>query len=159
MLCLKILLKLILHQAFFWYQEISYQFLLFWFYFLKDFLCEVDYLNSEMNIIDLHDPKRVNHKPDQIEILLNSGEFEEKGFLIKHVELRLYVEHTDKTLGPFSLITSFVQTDKGTVEMIYDEGYRGDDSLNRAVRFLISNLGLSALILRSIITLQSKISD
>jgi len=45
------------------------------------------------------------------------------------------------------------------VEMIYDEGYRGDDSLNRAVRFLISNLGLSALILRSIITLQSKISD
>ncbi len=112
-----------------------------------------------MNIIDLHDPKRVNKKPDQIEILLNSGEFEEKGFLIKHVELRLYVEHTDKTLGPFSLITSFVKTDKGSVEMIYDEGYRGDDSLNRAVRFLISNLGLSALILRSIITLQSKISD
>jgi len=109
-----------------------------------------------MNIIDLHNPKRVNRKPDQIEILFNSGKFEEQGFLVKHVELRLYVEHTDKELGPFSLITSFVQTDKGTVEMIYDEGYRGDDSLNRAVQFLISNLGLSALILRSIITLQSK---
>jgi len=112
-----------------------------------------------MNIIDLHNPKRVNRKPDQIEILFNSGKFEEQGFIVKHVELRLYVEHTDKELGPFSLITSFVQTDKGTVEMIYDEGYRGEDSLNLAVKFLISNLGLSALILRSIITLQSKISD
>lgn len=112
-----------------------------------------------MNIIDLHNPKRVDREPDQIEILFNSGKFEEQGFLVKHVELRLYVEHTDEELGPFSLITSFVQTDKGTVEMIYDEGYRGDDSLNRAVNFLISNLGLSALILRSIITLQSKISD
>jgi len=112
-----------------------------------------------VNIIDLHDPKRVNRKPDQIEILFNSGKFEEQGFIVKHVELRLYVEHTDKELGPFSLITSFVHTDKGTVEMVYDEGYRGEDSLNRAVKFLISNLGLSALILRSIITLQSKISD
>lgn len=112
-----------------------------------------------MNIIDIHNPKRVNRKPDQIEILFNSGKFEEQGFIVKHVELRLYVEHTDKKLGQFSLITSFVQTDKGTVEMIYDEGYRGENSLNRAVKFLISNLGLSALILRSIITLQSKISD
>ncbi len=111
-----------------------------------------------MNIIDLHNPKRVNREPDQTEVLFNSGNFEEQGFLVKHVELRLYVEHIDKKLGPFSLITSFVQTDKGTVEMIYDEGYRGDDSLNRTVKFLISNLGLSALILRSIITLQSKIS-
>ena len=126
---------------------------------LKDFLWEVDYLNYDMKIIDFHNPERVNRKPDQIEVLFSSGDFEEQGFLVKHVELRLYVEKTDRKLGPFSLITSFVQTDKGTVEMIYDEGYRGDDSLNRAVKFLISNLGLSALILRSIISLKSNISD
>ena len=116
-------------------------------------------LNSDMNIIDLKNPERVNRKPDQIEILFSSGDFEEQGFSVTHVELRLYVEKTDEKLGPFSLITSFVQTDKGTVEMIYDEGYRGDDSLNRTVKFLISNLGLSALILRSIIALKSNISD
>jgi hypothetical protein len=75
------------------------------------------------------------------------------------VELRLYVEKNDEKLGPFSLITSFVQTDKGSIEMIYDEGFRGDNSLNRAVKFLISNLGLSGLILRSIITLKSNISN
>lgn len=112
-----------------------------------------------MEIIDLYNPERVNRKPDQIEVLLNSGDFEDQGFFIKHVELRLYVERTDEKLGPFSLITSLVETDKGTVEMIYDEGYRGDDSLNRAVKFLISNLGLSSLILRSIISLKANISD
>lgn len=111
-----------------------------------------------MKIIDLHDPKRVNRTPDQIEVLFSS-DFEEQGFMISKVELRLYVEGSDEKLGTFSLITSFVQTDKGSVEMIYDEGYRGEDSLNRAVKFLTSNLGLSALILRSIIILKERISS
>ena len=112
-----------------------------------------------MKIIDIHNPERVNRKPDQIEILLSSGNFEEQGFLVKHVELRLYIEKNDDQLGPFSLITSFVQTNKGSVEMIYDEGYRGEDSLNRTVKFLVSNMGLSALILRSTITLKNNVSN
>jgi hypothetical protein len=112
-----------------------------------------------LKITDLPDPERVNRTPDQIEILLSSGNFEDQGFLIKHVELRLYIEKIDERLGKFSLITSFVETDKGTVEMIYDEGYRGEDSLDRTVKFLISNLGLSSLLLRSLITLKGNISD
>ena len=79
--------------------------------------------------------------------------------MVKHVEMRLYIEKNDAKLGPFSLITSFVQTNKGSVEMIYDEGYRGEDSLNRTVKFLVSNMGLSALILRSTIALQDNISN
>ena len=117
------------------------------------------FLTCSMKIIDFHNPERVNRKPDQIEVLFSSGDFEEQGFMVKHVELRLYVEKSDEELGPFSLITSFVETDKGTVEMIYDEGYRGDDALNRSVQFLVSNLGLSALILRSIIALKSNLSN
>ena len=127
--------------------------------FLVDFLCGITVIYSTMNIVDLHDPSRVNRQPDQVEVLFNSGDFEEQGFLVKHVELRLYLEKNDEKLGPFSLITSFVQTDKGSVEMIYDEGFRGNDSLGRAVQFLISNLGLSALILRSIITLKGHSTD
>lgn len=110
-----------------------------------------------MNIIDLHDPKRVNRPPDQVQVLFSSGNFLEQGFLINKVELRLYLEKNDATLGSYSLITSFVDTDKGSVEMIYDEGFRGDDSLNRTVQFLVSNLGMSGLILRSIITLRDRI--
>ena len=112
-----------------------------------------------MKIIDLANPERVNKKPDNSEVLFSSDDYEEQEFLINRVELRLYLEHIDPTLGPYSLITSFVQTNKGSVEMIYDEGYRGQDFLNRTITFLVSNLGLSGLILRSIISLQSKISD
>jgi hypothetical protein len=110
-----------------------------------------------MNIVDLHDPQRINRKPDSVEVLFSSCDFVDQGFSIHKVELRLYLEKTDEKLGPYSLITSFVETDKGSVEMIYDEGFRGEDSLNRTVQFLTSNLGISGLILRSIITLQDRI--
>jgi len=109
-----------------------------------------------MNIVDLHDPQRVNRTPDDVEVLLSSGNFVQDGFAISKVELRLYNERTDEKLGDYSLITSFVETDKGSVEMIYDEGFRGEDPLSRAAEFLTSNLGISGLILRSIISLREK---
>ncbi len=109
-----------------------------------------------MIIVDLHDPQRVNRTPDDVKVLLSSGNFTQDNFVISKVELRLYNERTDEKLGVYSLITSFVETDKGSVEMIYDEGFRGEDSLLRAAEFLTSNLGISGLILRSIISLREK---
>jgi len=109
-----------------------------------------------MIIVDLHDPQRVNKTPDGVEVLLSSGNFVQDGFTISKVELRLYNERTDEKLGVYSLITSFVETDKGSVEMIYDEGFRGEESLLRAAKFLTSTLGISGLILRSIISLREK---
>ena len=109
-----------------------------------------------MNIVDLHDPKRVDRTPDTVEILFSSGNFIQDEFKILKVELRLYLEQTDEKLGVFSLITSFVETDRGSVEMIYDEGFRGEESLLRASKFLTSNLGISGLILRSVIALREK---
>jgi len=110
-----------------------------------------------MNIIDLHDPQRISKNPDDIVTLISSGDFIEQGFRVHTVELRLYLEKMDEKLGQYSLITSFVDTDKGSVEMIYDEGFRGDNSLKRTAQFLTSNLGISGLILRSIITLRDRI--
>ncbi len=109
-----------------------------------------------MNIVDLHDPQRVNRTPDDVEVLLSTGNFVQDEFTISKVELRLYNERIDEKLGDYSLITSFVETDKGSVEMIYDEGFRGDKPLSRAAEFLTSNLGISGLILRSIISLREK---
>ena len=111
-----------------------------------------------MNIVDLHEPKRVDKTPDAVEVLLSDGNFIQDEFKISRVELRLYSEQIDEKLGVFSLITSFVETDKGSVEMIYDEGFRGENSLLRASEFLTSNLGLSGLILRSVISLREKSS-
>jgi len=109
-----------------------------------------------MNIVDLHDPRRVNKTPDDLVVLFSSGSFVQDEFTISKVELRLYHERIDEKLGTYSLITSFVETDGGSVEMIYDEGFRGEDPLLRAVEFLTSNLGISGLILRSIISLREK---
>ena len=111
-----------------------------------------------MEIIDLHDPLRVKRKPDDVKILFSNGKFIQDEFLISKVELRLYKEKTDEKLGIYSLITSFVETDKGSVEMIYDEGYRGYGSLLRAFTFVTSNLGISGIILRSVISLRQKIN-
>ena len=86
------------------------------------------------------------------------GDFIQDEFKISQIELRHYREKVDEKLGTYSLITSFVQTDKGTIEMIYDEGFRGTDSLSRSASFLINNLGISALILRSVISLREKTS-
>jgi len=109
-----------------------------------------------MNLVDLHDPKRVDRTPDGVEILFSSGNFTQDEFVISRVELRLYYEKSDDKLGVFSLITSFVKTDHGSVEMIYDEGFRGEDTLLRTSEFLKSNLGISGLILRSVIALREK---
>ena len=110
-----------------------------------------------MKIIDIPNPKRVQRGPDQSVTLVSSGSFSEDGFLIKRVELRLYTQNIDEKLGPLSLITSLVETDKGSVEMIFDEGYRGENSLEKTKEFLISSLGISGLILRSLITLREEI--
>ena len=110
-----------------------------------------------MNIIDLHEPLRVDKIPNDVKVLLSSGNFIQDNFIISKVELRLYTERTDEKLGDFSLITSFVETNLGSVEMIYDEGFRGKNPLLRASEFLTSNLGISGLVLRSIITLREKV--
>ncbi len=109
-----------------------------------------------MTVVDLHNPERVNKAPNAVKVLLSSGGFIQDEFKISKVELRLYLEKTDKKLGDYALITSFVETDKGSIEMIYDEGFRGKEPLLRATEFLTSNLGISGLILRSIVSLREK---
>ena len=112
-----------------------------------------------MDIIDLHDTSRVDKNPNETKFLLQNGNFIQDEFETSDIELRLYLEKIDQKLGAYSLITSFVRTNKGTIEMIYDEGFLGEDALSRAFTFLTTNLGLSGLVLRSIISIRQKISD
>lgn len=109
-----------------------------------------------MKIIDVANPQRVNRNPDKTVTLLSSGNFVEYGVAVKRVEMRLYIEGSDPKLGPYSLITVLVQTDIGEIESTYDEGYRGDDALEHTSQFVLNNLGLSGIILRSVITLKEE---
>ena len=109
-----------------------------------------------MKYIDMANPKRVSRSPDKIIQVLSDGTNVERGYKIKNIQLRLYTEKNDKKLGQYSLITSLVETDKGSVEMIYDEGFRGNNALEKSSKFLTESLGISGLILRSLIFLDGK---
>ena len=109
-----------------------------------------------MRYIDISNPERVDRNPDKTIQLLSDGSITEKGYKIKNIQLLLYIEKNDKKLGQYSLITSLVETDKGSVEMIYDEGYRGNNALETSSKFLTESLGISGLILRSLIFLDGK---
>jgi hypothetical protein len=104
-------------------------------------------------IIEVSDPQRIDKSPDKTITLMSGGKFLERGHVIKSVTLNLYVQKKDDILGPYSLITALVETDKGIIEMTYDEGWRGANALEEAAAFLTSHLGISGLILRSVIQL------
>ena len=109
-----------------------------------------------MKFIDVFNPERIKRTPDKV-ISLVSKNIEEQDFVIHKVELRQYIEKKDEKLGNFSLITSYVDTNKGSIEMTYQEGFLSDDALEKTSRFLTSNLGISGLILRSVISLKEEI--
>jgi len=64
----------------------------------------------------------------------------------------------DPRLGGYSLITVLLKTDKGIVEMKYDEGYRGSGALKSAADFLSQYVGYASLICRTLIELQDSLS-
>ncbi len=104
-------------------------------------------------VIEVANPERIDRAPDKTIVLISGGKFLEQGHIVKSVILNLYIQKKDDTLGPYSLITALVETDKGIIEMTYDEGWRGANAIEEATAFLTSHLGISGLILRSIIQL------
>lgn len=111
-----------------------------------------------MKIIDVSNPERINKKPDKMIVLFSGANYIEQQITVKKVLLCQYIQNNDHKLGPFSLITVKVETDIGEIEMTYDEGYKGQNALDDSAKFLTANLGLSSLILRSILQLKIEIA-
>ena len=110
-----------------------------------------------MKFVDVPDSKRIEKEPDNRNVIFSDGKITQDGVEIKQIELLRYKIKTDENLGEYSVITALVDTDQGQIEILYDEGYRGDDALNESANMLIQNLGLSGLILRSLISLKNKL--
>mgnify|MGYP006169467599 CR=1 FL=1 len=110
-----------------------------------------------MKFVDIPDSQRIEHEPDNRCVILTDGKITQDGVEIKQIELLHYKLKTDENLGEYSIITALVNTDHGQIEILYDEGYRGNDALNESANMLIQNLGLSGLILRSLISLKNKL--
>lgn len=98
------------------------------------------------------EPGRIRGPPAKSTILLH-GPMQAQGFSIAKMEMRQYVERHDERLGDYSLLTVVVETDRGSVEMKYDEGFRGADALESAARMLLQYSGLAALVNRALIEL------
>ena len=110
-----------------------------------------------MKFLDVPDSKRIERDPDNRNVVFSDGKITQDDVEIKKIELLEYKINTDQNLGTYSIITALVDTDQGLIEILYDEGYRGDDALNDSANMLIQNLGLSGLILRSLISLKNKL--
>ena len=110
-----------------------------------------------MKFVDVPDSKRIEKEPDNRNVIFSDGKITQDGVEIKQIELLRYKIKTDENLGEYSVITALVDTDQGQIEILYDEGYRGDAALNESANMLIQNLGLSGLILRSLISLKNKL--
>ncbi len=98
------------------------------------------------------EPGRIKRPPAKSTLLLQ-GPMQTQGYSITKMEMRQYVEGTDKQLGDYSLLTVVVETDRGAVEMKYDEGFRGPDAIESAAKMLLQYAGLAALVNRALIEL------
>ena len=110
-----------------------------------------------MKFVDVPDSKRIERDPDNRNVVFSDGKITQDDVEIKKIELLHYRIKTDQNLGEFSIITALVDRDQGQIEILYDEGYRGDDALNDSATMLVQNLGLSGLILRSLISLKNEL--
>ena len=86
--------------------------------------------------------------------LLFAGTMKLQGRIVTRIEMRQYIQRSDERLGPYSLLTVEVETDAGTVEMKYDEGFKGIDALESAARFVTQYGGISALVTRALLELE-----
>lgn len=72
---------------------------------------------------------------------------------IERVELRHYQEKLDVNKGFYSLITVYLKSSKGEVELKFDEGFKGNDPLPELSLILMKYVGLESLINRLLIAL------
>ena len=110
-----------------------------------------------MKFVDIPDSQRISREPDNRNVIFTDGKIIQEGVEIKRIELLEYKIKIDEKLGQYSIITALVNTDQDQIEILYDEGYRGNDALDESANMLIQNLGLSGLILRSLISLKDKL--
>ena len=103
-----------------------------------------------MKLVYAIDPKRVDKIPDKTIVLLLPGHIVEQCHTVKRIELRLYLQEFDKKTKQYSIITTYVETDNDSIEMILEEGYKGENALEEAAAFVTSHLTIQNILLRSI---------
>ena len=111
-------------------------------------------MNNKRIILDLETNNLLQQSPKNSKIILSNIMYDSIHF-IKKLELLMYITNNHKILGDYSILVSIIETDKGTVIMKYDEGYRGKDVFDNSIKMLTEYSGLSSLINRALIELDN----
>ena len=96
---------------------------------------------------------RISKEPLGKVVLLDGGSLSVDNVSIERVELRLYRERFDKSKGFYSLITVYLKSSKGEIELKFDEGFKGIDPLQEISMILMRYVGLESIINRTLIAL------
>jgi hypothetical protein len=92
-------------------------------------------MNNKRVILDLETNKLLQKPPNKSKIILTT--------------------HNHNILGDYSILVIIIETNKGTVIMKYDEGYRGKDAFDNAIEMLTQYNGVSSVINRALIELHN----
>ena len=111
-------------------------------------------MNNKRVILDLETNKLLQKPPNKSKIILSNIVYDSI-YVIKKLELSIYTTNSHKILGDYSILVIIIETNKGTVIMKYDEGYRGKDAFDNAIEMLTQYNGVSSVINRALIELDN----
>jgi hypothetical protein len=109
-------------------------------------------MNNKIIKIDPEIHSLLQKTPKKSFIILSNVMYDPIHF-IKKLELLFYIISKHLTLGDYSILIINLETNKGTIIMKYDEGYRGENAFDNAIEILTQYSGLSSLINRALIEL------
>lgn len=109
-------------------------------------------MNNKIMKVDSEIYSLLQKTPKKSFIILSNVMYDAVHF-IKKLELSFYITNKHSTLGDYSILIISLETNKGTIIMKYDEGYRGDNAFDNAIEILTQYSGLSSLINRALIEL------
>ena len=111
-------------------------------------------MNNKRVILDHETNKLLQKPPNKSKIILRNIVYDSI-YVIKKLELSIYTTNNHRILGDYSILVIIIETNKGTVIMKYDEGYRGKDAFDNAIEMLTQYNGVSSVINRALIELNN----
>jgi hypothetical protein len=94
---------------------------------------------------------RISGAPINKAVLFEGVSLSVDNVMIDRVELRQYLESLDQEKGIYSLITVYLKSNRGEMELKFDEGFRGKNPLPEIYLILTKYVGLESLLNRLVL--------
>ncbi|MGH9977785.1 MAG: hypothetical protein ACRD8Z_18410 [Nitrososphaeraceae archaeon] len=95
---------------------------------------------------------RISNVPIDKAVLFEGVSLSVDNVTINRVELRQYLESLDQKKGIYSLITVYLKSSRGEMELKFDEGFKGKNPLPEISLILKKYIGLESLLNRLVIS-------